>query len=149
MKKPEYRKGYTNISNDLMDNICKLPLNGTDIKVILCIFRYTAGVGRKSCKLSGSSIAKWGNCDLRAVLKGYCDISDTLKRGSGEMRHSRKHKKTATVRDNDGMRCEAAAVRGSFSSVGAKHIKCNNIIIYIKTPHSRKGLLFGRICWIS
>ena len=79
----------------------------------------------------------------------YPDISDTLKRGSGEMRHSRKHKKTATVRDNDGMRCEAAAVRGSFSSVGAKHIKCNNIIIYIKTPHSRKGLLFGRICWIS
>ena len=61
MKKPEYRKGYTNISNDLMDNICKLPLNGTDIKVILCIFRYTAGVGRKSCKLSGSSIAKWEN----------------------------------------------------------------------------------------
>ena len=68
---------------------------------------------------------------IAPVLKGYCDISDTLKRGSGEMRHSRKHKKTATVRDNDGMRCEAAAVRGSFSSVGAKHIKCNNIIIYI------------------
>lgn len=76
MKKPEYRKGYTNISNDLMDNICKLPLNGTDIKVILCIFRYTAGVGRKSCKLSGSSIAKWGNCDLRAVKRALKKLQE-------------------------------------------------------------------------
>ena len=49
MKKPEYREGYTNISNDLMDNICKRPLNGTDIRGITCIFRYTADVGRKSC----------------------------------------------------------------------------------------------------
>lgn len=64
----------------------------------------------------------------------YPDISDTLKRGSKEMWHSRKHKKTATARDNDGIRCEATAVRGSFSSVGAKYIKCNNIIIHIKTP---------------
>ena len=71
MKKPEYRKGYTNISNDLMDNICKLPLNGTDIKVILCIFRYTAGVGRKSCKLSGSSIAKWGKAAEIMINKDY------------------------------------------------------------------------------
>lgn len=76
MKKPEYRKGYTNISNDLMDNICKLPLNGTDIKVILCIFRYTAGVGRKSCKLSGSSIVKWGNCDLRAVKRALKKLQE-------------------------------------------------------------------------
>mgnify|MGYP000146299427 CR=1 FL=1 len=76
VKKPEYRKGYTNISNDLMDNICKLPLNGTDIKVILCIFRYTAGVGRKSCKLSGSSIAKWGNCDLRAVKRALKKLQE-------------------------------------------------------------------------
>lgn len=49
-----------------------------------------------------------------------------------------KHKKAATVRDNDGIRCEAAAVIGSFSYVGAKYIKCNSIIIYIKRPLTRE-----------
>lgn len=73
----------------------------------------------------------------------YPDISDTLKRGSKEMWHFRKHKKTATARDNDGIRCEAAAVRDYFSSVGAKYIKCNNIIIHIKAPHSRKAYCLG------
>ena len=76
MKKPEYREGYTNISNDLMDNICKRPLNGTDKRVITCIFRYTAGVGRKSCKLSGSSIAKWGKCDLSSVKRALKKLQD-------------------------------------------------------------------------
>lgn len=77
----------------------------------------------------------------RHPKKVYAHISNTLKKGSREVRHPLKHKKTTTVRDNDGMRCEAAAVRGSFSSVGAKHIKCNNIIIYIKTPPTVERLI--------
>ena len=34
------------------------------------------GVGRKSCKLSGSSIAKWGNCDLRAVKRALKKLQE-------------------------------------------------------------------------
>lgn len=69
MGKPEYKEDYTNISNDLIDNLYKLPLNGTDIRVIACIFRYTAGAGRRSCELSASFIAKWGRCDISSVKR--------------------------------------------------------------------------------
>lgn len=76
MRKTEYKEGYTNISNDLIDNLYKLPLNGTDIRVIACILRYTAGVSRRSCELSAAFVAKWGNCDLRAVKRALKKLQE-------------------------------------------------------------------------
>lgn len=69
MASPQLENGYTSIANEILDNLCKLSLNGTELKVIICIFRYTFGFHRKSHKLSASFIAKWGECDLSSVKR--------------------------------------------------------------------------------
>lgn len=60
MASPQIENGYTTIANEILDHLYKQPLNGTELKVVMCILRYTFGFRRKSHKLSASFIAKWG-----------------------------------------------------------------------------------------
>lgn len=76
MANPQLENGYTSIANEIFDNLYKVPLNGTELKVIGCIFRYTFGFHRKSHKLSAAFIAKWGNCDLRAVKRALKKLQE-------------------------------------------------------------------------
>lgn len=76
MANPQLENGYTSIANEILDNLYKLPLNGTELKVVSCIFRYTFGFSRKSHKLSASFIARWGNCDLRAVKRALKKLQE-------------------------------------------------------------------------
>lgn len=69
MANPQIENGYTAVANEILDHLYKQPLNGTELKVVMCILRYTFGFQRKSHKLSATFIAKWGNCDLRAVKR--------------------------------------------------------------------------------
>ena len=69
MANPQIENGYTVVANEILDHLYKQPLNGTELKVVMCILRYTFGFQRKSHKLSATFIAKWGNCDLRAVKR--------------------------------------------------------------------------------
>lgn len=54
MANPQIENGYTAVANEILDNLYKFSLNGTELKVISCIFRYTFGFHRKSHKLSAS-----------------------------------------------------------------------------------------------
>lgn len=76
MANPQIENGYTAVANEILDNLYKFSLNGTELKVISCIFRYTFGFHRKSHKLSASFIARWGNCDLKMlpenIIKSIC-----------------------------------------------------------------------------
>ena len=69
MANPQIENGYTAVANEILDHLYKQPLNGTELKVIMCILRYTFGFQRKSHNLSATFIAKWGNCDLRTVKR--------------------------------------------------------------------------------
>lgn len=69
MASPQIENGYTAIANEILDHLYKQSLNGTELKVVMCILRYTFGFRRKSHKLSASFIARWGNCDSRAVKR--------------------------------------------------------------------------------
>lgn len=69
MANPQLEDGYTKISNQIIDALAKVDLNGTEQKVLWCIFRYTYGFNRKSHKLSATFIAKYGNCSIEAVKK--------------------------------------------------------------------------------
>lgn len=69
MANPQVENGYTAIANEILDHLYKQSLNGTELKVVMCILRYTFGFRRKSHKLSASFIARWGNCDSRAVKR--------------------------------------------------------------------------------
>ena len=69
MANPQLENGYTSIANEILDNLCKLSLNGTELKVVICIFRYTFGFRRKSHKLSASFIARWGKSRKEGIEK--------------------------------------------------------------------------------
>lgn len=59
MASPQIENGYTTIANEILDHLYKQPLNGTELKVVMCILRYTFGFRRKSHKLSASFIQYW------------------------------------------------------------------------------------------
>ena len=69
MANPQIENGYTAIANEILDHLYKQSLNGTELKVVMCILRYTFGFRRKSHKLSASFIAKWGSCDVSSVKR--------------------------------------------------------------------------------
>lgn len=76
MANPQLEEGYTSIANEILYELCKISFNGTELKVIICIFRYTFGFRRKSHKLSASFIAKWINCDSRSVKRALKTLQE-------------------------------------------------------------------------
>lgn len=69
MASPQLEDGFMRVTNGIVDNICKLSLNGTEQKVIWCVLRYTYGFNRKSHRLSASFISQWANCDISSVKR--------------------------------------------------------------------------------
>ena len=69
MANPQLEDGFMRVANGIVDNICKLSLNGTEQKVIWCVIRYTYGFNRKSHRLSASFISQWANCDISSVKR--------------------------------------------------------------------------------
>ena len=76
MANPQIENGYTAIANEILDHLYKQSLNGTELKVVMCILRYTFGFRRKSHKLSASFIAKWGSCDVSSVKRALKHLRD-------------------------------------------------------------------------
>lgn len=56
MANPQKENGFTPISNELLERIYSAPFYGSQLKIILLIFRYTYGFSRKSHSLSLSFI---------------------------------------------------------------------------------------------
>lgn len=83
MASPQIENGYTTIANEILDHLYKQPLNGTELKVVMCILRYTFGFRRKSHKLSASFIAKWGSCDVSSVKRALKHLRETMQGGNG------------------------------------------------------------------
>lgn len=55
---PQLEDGYTRIANEILDQIMKVSLNGTQFRLILAIWRYTYGYQRKGHYLSIRFLAK-------------------------------------------------------------------------------------------
>lgn len=49
--------GYTRIANALLEGICKAPLQGRQLRVLLAVARLTYGWNRKSAKITGQRVA--------------------------------------------------------------------------------------------
>lgn len=76
MANPQKENGYVPISNELIDQLCKTKLNGTQFRIILLVFRYTYGFNRKSWKLSTSFISEAIDCDIRQVRREIKSLID-------------------------------------------------------------------------
>ena len=58
MNSPQIEDGYTRIANELMEQVPKYKLNGTQLRLILVIWRYTYGFKRKEHEFSLSFLAE-------------------------------------------------------------------------------------------
>ena len=69
MAKPQLQNGYTPIANELLEKVYQLKLNGTQFKIIMCIWRFTYGFSRKEHELSESFISSAIDTDKRQVRR--------------------------------------------------------------------------------
>lgn len=58
MANPQTENGYTSISNELLEAIYRYSFTSTQLKIILCVCRYTYGYSRKVHSLGAGYIAK-------------------------------------------------------------------------------------------
>lgn len=58
MANPQLEDGYTRIANDLLEAVYSSDLNGTQLKIVLCIWRFTYGFQRKEHGFSEGFISR-------------------------------------------------------------------------------------------
>lgn len=69
MTGPQTENGYTPIAHEILENLVKLPLNGTQWRIITIVWRYTYGFSRKEHDISESFIAKATGINIRQVKR--------------------------------------------------------------------------------
>ena len=57
MANPQKENGYVPISNELIDQLCKTKLNGTQFRIILLVFRYQACQGYSPTYLKSTELS--------------------------------------------------------------------------------------------
>jgi phage replication O-like protein O len=77
MANPQKENGYTPIANELIEQLYKLPLNGTQFRIILVVFRYTYGFNRKEHELSETFIASALASHKRQIQR---ELAELIKR---------------------------------------------------------------------
>lgn len=58
MASPQTKNGYTRIANEILENIVKTDLNGTQLRIVMVIWRYTYGFRRKEHELPLAFLSK-------------------------------------------------------------------------------------------
>jgi len=58
MANPQLQKGHTRIANEILNEIMKVNLNGTQFRLVIAIWRYTYGFSRKHYEMSISFLSK-------------------------------------------------------------------------------------------
>ena len=58
MASPQKENGFTPIANEILEALARYPLNGTQWRILMVIFRYTYGFNRKTHGLSETFISK-------------------------------------------------------------------------------------------
>lgn len=76
MASPQLEKGYTRIANEILEQVSKINLNGTQFRLIMMIWRYTYGFHRKSHEMSISFLAKGINASTSQVEKNLSVLID-------------------------------------------------------------------------
>lgn len=76
MASPQLEKGHTRIANEILNEIMKTNLNGTQFRLVLAIWRYTYGFQRKQHELSLSYLAKLINAAKSQVDRELTALID-------------------------------------------------------------------------
>lgn len=76
MASPQTKNGYTKIANEILKQIVKTNLNGTQYRIIMVIWRYTYGFSRKEHEFSLSFIAEAIDSQRAHVNKELTSLID-------------------------------------------------------------------------
>ncbi|USK46321.1 replication protein [Cytobacillus oceanisediminis] len=68
MASPQTKNGYTRIANEILEKIAKTDLNGTQLRIVMVIWRYTYGFSRKEYEISLAFLA-----EAIDTLRGHVD----------------------------------------------------------------------------
>ncbi len=66
---PQKENGFTPIANEIIEQLAKIPLNGTQWRIMAVVWRYTYGFSRKGHELSLNFIANAINCPKTQVKR--------------------------------------------------------------------------------
>ncbi|NBI31251.1 replication protein [Chengkuizengella marina] len=69
MANPQIENGYTKISNEILDHMCRIKLSPTQYRILFVVWRYTYGFNRKAHKLSLSFIEDATGVDVRNIRR--------------------------------------------------------------------------------
>ncbi|WP_071649238.1 replication protein [Virgibacillus halodenitrificans] len=87
MASPQTKNGYTRIANELLDQIIKVNLNGTQFRLVMAVWRYTYGFQAKEKELSIRFLAEKTEANKRQVereLKSLIDKNIVITGDKGE-----------------------------------------------------------------
>lgn len=76
MAGPELDNGYARIANQIFEEVAKRKFNGTQLRILMIVWRYTYGFNRKSAALSATFLAKALQSDLRGVKNELRNLMD-------------------------------------------------------------------------
>ncbi len=76
MANPQTEKGYSKIANEILDQLSRIKLNGTQFRIVLIVWRYTYGFSRKEHELSEGFIAKATNINRKQVARELRELID-------------------------------------------------------------------------
>lgn len=76
MANPQIENGHTRVANEIIEQISKEKLNGTQFRILLVVWRYTYGFQRKKHRLSLSFIANAIGGDKRQIQRDLKVLAD-------------------------------------------------------------------------
>lgn len=68
--------GYTRIANEILEHVSKSKFNGTQLSILLFVWRFTYGFQRKSCEMSLSFIGEGISADKHQVKRELKKLID-------------------------------------------------------------------------
>lgn len=76
MASPQLENGYTRVANEILEAVAKLPINGTQFRILMAIWRYTYGFNRKEHELSQGFLAEATGLNERQIRRELKKLID-------------------------------------------------------------------------
>ncbi len=100
MASPQLEKGHTRIANEILEQIIKTNLNGTQFRLVMAIWRYTYGFQRKSHEMSVTYLAELINTsrshadrELKALIdRNIITVIEIGQKGARVLSFNKNHK---------------------------------------------------------
>lgn len=124
MASPQLEDGYTRVANEILENIMKVSLNGTQFRIVMAVWRYTYGFQRTKHEMSISFLsqsinASRGQVDRELstlISRNILKVVKTGERGARVIMFNKNHTQWCDCTLNSGLSSNPRTVPSSTSS---------------------------------